>query len=249
MNVFITGATAGIGKETARIFAKNGANLIITGRRKERLEELKKDFEKKYNISVLTLNFDIRDYEATKNAIEKNDIKDIDILVNNAGLSRGLQKLHEGKISDWEEMIDTNVKGLLYITKLLLPDMVKKGKGHIINIGSTAGHEAYPGGNVYCATKHAVHALSNALRIDLVDTPIRVSEISPGLVETEFSIVRFHGDKEKADNVYKGLEPLHPEDIAELVYFTATRPAHVQINEIIVTPTAQATATIIDRKK
>lgn len=248
--VLVTGATAGIGRETAKLFAKQGCSLVLAGRREDRLFSLKKELEQGHGVAVSVHSFDISSRTGCEKFISSipAEFRDIDILVNNAGVGRGMDKLHEGSMDDWEEMIDTNVKGLLYITRLIVPGMVKRSAGHIINVGSIAGQEVYPGGNIYCASKHAVHAISQALRMELVDTPLRVTEIAPGMVETEFSIVRFHGDMKKADNVYKGLDPLTGADIADLIVFAAGRPAHVQINEVIVMPTAQATATISHRK-
>ncbi len=247
----ITGASAGIGKATAEYFAKEGCNLILIARREERLKELKENLEKECNAKVVTGKVDVSNFKECENFFNslEEDLKAPDILVNNAGLAYGMEKLIEKPIEDIDKMFDVNVKGLIYITNLFVPQMLKRGKGTIVNVGSIAGREVYPGGNVYCATKHAVKALSRALRIELVDTPLRVIEIAPGLVETEFSIVRFKGDKEKADNVYKGLTPLYPEDIADLILFTVTRPPHVQINEVIIMPTSQATTTIIHREK
>ena len=246
----ITGGTSGIGKATAIALAKNGCNIIITGRREDRLNELKNMLEKEYKVKCLSLLFDIRIQGEVEKAIaELNTFwEKIDILVNNAGLASGFSKLHEGDINDWEKMIDTNIKGLLYITRAVVPGMVSRGSGDIVNIGSIAGHEVYPGGNVYCATKHAVTALTKGLRLDLFDTPIRVSTVDPGLVETEFSIVRFHGDQNRAKSVYTGMTPLTGEDIADNVVFIVTRPPHVQIAEIIVFPTAQAASTTVHRK-
>jgi len=247
----ITGASAGIGKATAYAFAKEGSNLVLIARRIEKLEEIKNDLENTYGVKVFIDKVDVSDFEDCKrffNSIPEN-LKTPDILVNNAGLAFGMEKLIEKPIEDIEKMIDVNVKGFIYITNLFVPLMVERGRGTIVNVGSIAGREVYPGGNVYCATKHAVKALSSALRIELVDTPIRVIEIAPGLVETEFSIVRFKGDKEKAKNVYKGLTPLYPEDIADLILYTATRPPHVQINEVVIMPTNQATTTIIHREE
>jgi NADP-dependent 3-hydroxy acid dehydrogenase YdfG len=245
MIAFITGATAGIGKSTAEIFAKNGYDLIITGRRKERLTELSATLKKTYNINVLTLNFDVRNIKEVQAAVESipSNWKKITVLVNNAGLAVGLNTIQEGVLDDWERMIDTNIKGLLYITRTLAPLMIANSSGHIINIGSVAGKEVYANGNVYCATKHAVDALSKSMRIDLLPHHIKVTAIHPGMVETEFSIVRFKGDEERAGNVYKGLKALTPEDIAETIYWTASRPAHVNINDMIIMPAAQATAT------
>ncbi|MFL5762482.1 MAG: SDR family oxidoreductase [Bacteroidia bacterium] len=247
---FITGATAGIGKASAGIFAKNGYNVIITGRRKERLDEFSKELREKYGIEVLSLNFDVRDLAQVEAAIKSipEAWKQIDVLLNNAGLAAGLNTIQDGNISDWERMIDTNVKGLLYMTRNIAPVMVKNGFGHIINIGSIAGKEVYANGNVYCATKHAVDALSKGMRIDLLPHNIKVTAINPGMVETEFSLVRFEGDADRAKTVYKGLQPLLPEDIADTVYWVASRPAHVNINDIIIMPTAQASASVAIRK-
>ena len=247
---FITGATAGIGKACALALAREGAKVILTGRRSERLQQVGREIEQRYQAEWLAIPLDVRDREAVETAISElpEYWKKIDILVNNAGLGRGLDKLHEGNIADWGEMIDTNVKGLLYVTRAIVPGMVQRGRGDIINIGSIAGHEVYPGGNVYCATKHAVDALTKGLRIDLVDTPLRVCSIDPGMVETEFSVVRFHGDEERAKKVYQGLKPLTGEDIAEAVVFVATRPPHVQVADMIIFPTAQASAMVAHRQ-
>ncbi len=247
--VFITGASSGIGRACAEIFAQNGARLLLAARRVERLKKLAVKLERLYKSDINFIRLDIRhqgEVEGKINSLSA-EWKKIDILINNAGLSRGLSKLHEGDLTDWEEMIDTNVKGLLYISRAVIPGMVKRKKGHIINIGSIAGHEVYPGGNVYCATKFAVDALTRGMQIDLVDTPIRVSTVDPGMVETEFSLVRFHGEKEKAKSVYQGIRPLNAGDIAEAVYFCASRPAHVNIHQLRIMPTAQATATIAHR--
>lgn len=250
MIAFITGATAGIGKASAELFAKNGYNLIITGRRKERLDAFSSELKNTYKIDVLTLNFDVRNLKEVETAIQSIPEKwqQINVLLNNAGLAVGLNSIQEGVVDDWERMIDTNVKGLLYMTRTIAPIMVKNGYGHIINIGSIAGKEVYANGNVYCATKHAVDALNKGMRIDLLPHNIKVTAINPGMVETEFSIVRFKGDDERAKNVYKGLQPLLPEDIAETVYWVATRPAHVNINDIVIMPTVQANATTTIRK-
>jgi 3-hydroxy acid dehydrogenase / malonic semialdehyde reductase len=247
---FITGATAGIGKATAIQFAKNGYHLIIAGRRKERLTEFSNDLISTYKIEVLPLNFDVRNLKEVEAAIESipEPWKQINVLLNNAGLAAGLNTIQEGVIDDWERMIDTNLKGLLYMTRTIAPIMIKNGTGHIINIGSIAGKEVYANGNVYCATKHAVDALNKGMRIDLLPHNIRVTAINPGMVETEFSVVRFNGDEERAKNVYKGLQPLLPEDIAETVYWVASRPAHVNINDIVIMPTVQANATTTIRK-
>jgi 3-hydroxy acid dehydrogenase/malonic semialdehyde reductase len=247
--VLITGATSGIGKACAEKFAANGHNLIITGRRSGRLDEIANQLKEKYGVDVLTLNFDVRDKSEVNRAIGslESPWSAIDILVNNAGLAVGLNTLQEGETDDWERMIDTNIKGLLYVSRAVLPGMTERRRGHVINIGSIAGKEVYPGGNVYCATKHAVDALTKAMRIDTVKYGIKVTQVAPGAVETEFSVVRFKGDREKADAVYKGFEPLHPEDIAEVVYFSTTLPAHVNINDMVVMPTAQASATIFHK--
>ena len=247
---FITGATAGIGKASAELFAKNGYNIIITGRRKERLDEFSQYLKSTYQTDVLALNFDVRNLNEVETAVNSipDDWKNINVLLNNAGLAAGLSTIQDGNINDWERMIDTNIKGLIYMTRNIAPIMVKNGYGHIINIGSIAGKEVYANGNVYCATKHAVDALSKGMRIDLLPHNIKVTAINPGMVETEFSLVRFNGDEERAKNVYKGLQPLLPEDIAETVYWVASRPAHVNINDIIIMPTVQANATTTLRK-
>jgi 3-hydroxy acid dehydrogenase / malonic semialdehyde reductase len=250
MIAFITGATAGIGKATAELFAKNGYNLIITGRRKERLQEFSAALRSDHKIDVLSLNFDVRNLSEVERAIASipEEWKKINLLVNNAGLAVGLNNIHEGLVDDWERMIDTNVKGLLYMTRNIAPIMIKNGFGHIVNIGSIAGKEVYANGNVYCATKHAVDALSKAMRIDLLPHNIKVTAVNPGMVETEFSIVRFKGDDERAKTVYKGLQPLKAEDIAETIYWAASRPAHVNINDIVIMPAVQANATTTVRK-
>ncbi|MDR0295919.1 MAG: SDR family oxidoreductase [Prevotellaceae bacterium] len=242
----ITGATAGFGEAIAIKFAKNGYNLILTGRRKELLLQISEQLSNKYAIEVLPLCFDLRKLEEVEKHLGQlpAEWQAIDVLVNNAGLAVGMNSIQEGVIDDWERMIDTNIKGLLYLTRIIAPLMVKRQQGHIFNIGSIAGKEVYVNGNVYCATKHAVDALSKAMRMDLLPHNIRVSQISPGAAETEFSIVRFKGDKERADNVYKGYEPLQAEDIANVVYFVATLPAHVNINDLVIMPTAQASATV-----
>jgi 3-hydroxy acid dehydrogenase / malonic semialdehyde reductase len=248
--VFITGASSGIGAACAAAFARAGARLLLAARRKGRLEAVATALEREHEASVHRLTLDVRDPRAVASAVESLPAawSAIDVLVNNAGLSRGLAKLHEGAREDWEEMIDTNVKGLLYVTRAVLPGMVARGSGHVINLGSIAGHESYPGGNVYCASKAAVKALTAGLRMDLVDTPIRVSTIDPGLVETEFSLVRFRGDATRAAKVYDGLEPLTAADVAEVLLFCATRPAHVNLAEVLLLPTAQASSTIVHRR-
>ena len=250
MIAFITGASAGFGKATAELFAQNGWDVVITGRRKTRLELLERQLKEKYHVDVLTLSFDVRHADEVKKAIDSlpEKWKSIDLLVNNAGLAAGLNAIQDGLLSDWEEMIDTNIKGLLYMTRSIAPMMVKNGKGHIVNIGSIAGKEVYANGNVYCATKHAVDALTKATRIDLVSHGIKVTQIAPGMAETEFSVVRFKGDDEKAKNVYRGLQPLTAQDIAETIWWVANRPAHVNINDLVIMPTAQANSTTAIRK-
>lgn len=250
MIAFITGATAGIGQATAELFAKNGYNIIITGRRKERLDEFSKHLKSTYKIDVLSLNFDVRHLKEVETAIASipEGWKKIDVLLNNAGLAVGLNPIQEGVIDDWERMIDTNIKGLLYVTRTLAPIMIANGYGHIINLGSVAGKEVYANGNVYCGTKFAVDAISKGMRIDMVAHNIKVTAIHPGMVETEFSIVRFKGDEERAKNAYKGMQPLTGEDIAETIYWCASRPAHVNINDVVLMPTAQASATTVIRK-
>jgi 3-hydroxy acid dehydrogenase / malonic semialdehyde reductase len=249
--VFITGASSGIGKACAELFAKENANLILVARRIDRIKNLAKRLEKENKIKTKCIKLDVRDYEQVEKAISslENTWKKIDFLINNAGLSRGLDKIYEGKKEDWDEMIDTNIKGLAFVTRHVVPLMVKRKKGHIINIGSTAGHEVYPGGNIYAATKFAVNALSQSTRLDVLDKGIKVTSIDPGMVETEFSLVRFRGNKERAKNVYKGLKPLTPKDIAEVVLFCSTRPNHVNINQVILTPLAQASSTQVYRKE
>lgn len=242
----ITGASAGIGLACAEVFAEAGADLVLSARRQEKIEQIAKDFSEKYNISCTAITLDVRNQKAVEEAFA--DLENIDVLINNAGLARGLNKIQEGDLQDWEEMIDTNVKGLLYVSRVILPKMADRKSGHVINIGSIAGRQVYPNGNVYCASKHAVKAISEGMAIDLNGTGVRITNIDPGLVETEFSIVRFHGDKEKADNVYIGYEPLYGKDIADIALFCATRPSHVMIQDILVTPTAQASATILDKK-
>ncbi|MCX6561937.1 MAG: SDR family oxidoreductase [Candidatus Aminicenantes bacterium] len=248
--VFITGASSGIGRSSAKAFARAGARILLCARRTDRLEELAAELKAECGVPVHAFALDVRDQPAVEAAIVglPPEWAAVDVLVNNAGLSRGLDKLHEGLLSDWEEMIDTNVKGLLYVSRAVLPGMVARGRGHVINIGSIAGHDIYPGGSVYCATKFAVNAISRGLRMDLVATPVRVSTVDPGMVETEFSQVRFHGDEERAAKVYQGISPLTPDDVAEAVLFCATRPPHVSIAEMIVMPTAQASTMLAHRK-
>lgn len=242
----ITGATSGIGHACAHKFAKNNHDLILTGRRRERLEKLAVELKTKYNIEVLTAAFDIRLRQQVDDFVKSIPEEwQVEILINNAGLAAGLATLQEGSIDDWEQMIDTNVKGLLFISRAITPKMIEQSKGHVINIGSIAGREVYPKGNVYCATKHAVDALTKGMRIDLLPYGIKVTQIAPGLVETEFSMVRFKGDKEIADNVYKGFEPLRGEDIAEVAHYVTTLPPHVNINDLLIMPTAQANGTTV----
>lgn len=239
--VLVTGATSGFGKAIAEIFAKNGYNLCITGRRNDRLQAVKQELETTYGVQVITLQFDVRNRQEVVGAIEglKQQVQQIDILVNNAGLAAGLSTIDEGDMDDWDVMIDTNVKGLLYITRQVLSLMKEKG-GHIFNIGSTAGKLVYKNGNVYCATKFAVDALSQAMRIDLLPYGIKVTAVNPGMAETEFALVRFKGDEDRAKNVYQGFEPLHAADIANTVYYCATLPKHVCINDLTITCTTQA---------
>jgi 3-hydroxy acid dehydrogenase/malonic semialdehyde reductase len=248
--VFITGASAGIGRSCATAFAREGAKLILAARRLKKLEELAAELKRTPGEDILLIELDVRDQPAVEGAMKGLPAgwSQIDILVNNAGLSRGLDKLYMGKLDDWEEMIDANVKGLLYVSRAVIPGMAERGHGHIINIGSIAGREVYPGGNVYCATKFAVDALSKGMRLDLSGTGLRVSQVSPGMVETEFSLVRFRGDSERAEKVYKGFTPLSPDDIADAVVYCATRPPHVNISDMLVMPTDQASTTMVHRK-
>ncbi len=247
--VLITGATSGIGEGCAKRFAKGGYDLILTGRNTKKLEELKQTLGTG-DCRVLTLNFDVRDRAAAIKAIEglADDWKQIDVLVNNAGLARGLDPEYEGNLDEWDEMVDTNIKGLLTMTRLVVPSMVERNHGHVINIGSVAGDAAYAGGNVYCATKSAVKALSDGLRIDVAHTKVRVTNIKPGLVETHFSNVRFRGDDERAANVYRGVKPLNGDDIADVVFYAASAPEHVQIAEVLVLATHQASGSVICRE-
>ncbi len=246
----VTGATSGIGKATAKVLAANGFDIIITGRRLNLLNELAEDIQEETNADVLELNFDVRSLDQVEKAIGslEGKWKNIDLLINNAGLAVGLGPVHKGITDDWDRMIDTNVKGLLYVTRNVTPGMVERGKGHIINVSSIAGKEAYPNGAAYCASKSAVQSITHAQRIELLPFGIKVSSICPGMAETEFSIVRFKGDKEKADNVYKGLTPLYAEDIAEAVLFMVTRPPHVNIDDMLIMATDQASARDYNRK-
>jgi len=245
----ITGATSGIGQACTEKFAANNHDLIITGRRESRLKELAEKLKKNFGIQVLPLSFDIRNKKEVDESVAKipSDWK-VEILLNNAGLAAGLSPIQEGSVEDWEQMIDTNIKGLLYISKAIIPKMIEQGKGHIINIGSIAGKEVYPKGNVYCASKHAVDALTKGMRLDLLPHGIKVSQVAPGLVETEFSLVRFKGDTEIAEKVYQGYEPLKGEDVADAVYYIASLPRHVNINDLLIMPIAQANATTLYKK-
>ncbi len=245
--VLITGASSGIGEACSRVFAQAGAKLILAARRQERLEKLAKELT---NSSVHTLALDVRSRTSVQSALSNlpEPVSAIDILINNAGLSRGLNKLQEGDFQDWEEMIDTNIKGLLYLTRSIVPGMISRGRGHVVFLGSTAGHQTYPNGNVYCATKAAVRVISEGLKQDLLGTPVRVSSVDPGLVETEFSQVRFRGDSDRAKTVYQGLTPLTPMDVAEVILFCATRPLHVNISEVLLMPADQAGSMLFNRQ-
>lgn len=246
--ILITGATSGFGKATAERFAKEGNEIIITGRREERLSDLKKELSEKYGVIVHTLAFDVQDRSAVYAALSNNPlIEGLDVLVNNAGLALGRDLFNEANMDDWETMIDTNVKGLLYVTRAVLPAFIKNKKGHIINIGSTAGKEVYERGNVYCATKHAVEALSQSMRIDLVRHAIKVTAVHPGAADTEFSLVRFKGSKEKADAVYAGYKPLYAPDVAETIYYVTSLPEHVCLNSIVMTCAAQPNSFYLHR--
>lgn len=249
--VLITGATSGIGEATALHLAKNNYKLIITGRRKERLLRLQKKIQQESNSEVFILDFDIRNLSENETAIKSlpEEWQNIDVLINNAGLAAGFSPFQEGNIDDWERMIDTNIKGLLYITRLITPKMIERGKGHIINISSIAGKETYPFGNVYCASKHAVQSITKGLRIDLLKHGIKVSSVGPGAVETEFSLVRFDGDKNKAKQVYKGFTPLFAQDIADTILFIITRPKHVNIDDVLIMPTDQAFSRDFNRRE
>jgi 3-hydroxy acid dehydrogenase / malonic semialdehyde reductase len=247
----VTGASSGIGYETALILARNSYNLILTGRRKERLEALQAEIKSSTSSEVMLLNFDIRVKVKTETALNSlpENWRNIDLLVNNAGLAAGLAPINSADVDDWETMIDTNVKGLLYISRIVSNWMIERGKGHIINISSIAGKESYPNGSVYCGTKHAVIAISKAMRIELLPFGIKVSTISPGAVDTEFSLVRFRGDQQKADQVYQGFTPLYAKDIAETILFIASRPPHVNIDDLLIMPTSQGSARDIFRKQ
>ncbi len=248
--VLITGASSGIGAACAKIFAQAGAKLILAARRKERLEQLAEQLGKDYDSDSYLLLIDVCDRISCQSVLSNlpEPWSNIDILINNAGLSRGLDKVQDASIQDWEEMIDTNIKGLLYVTRTILPGMIARGRGHVINLGSIAGHQAYPGGSVYCATKAAVKSISEGLKQDLLGTPVRVTSVDPGMVETDFSAVRFRGDSQRAEKVYQGLTPLTPDDVADVIFFCATRSLHVNINEVIMMPTDQASATQLNRQ-
>lgn len=247
--VLITGATAGIGEACAEKFAENRYQLIITGRREDRLKKLARRLEQEYKAIALPLVFDVRNQKQVENAIRElpDNWKKIDVLVNNAGLAAGLNTVQEGQISDWEQMIDTNIKGLLYVSRAVSPGMIERKSGHIINIGSIAGKEVYPRGNVYCSTKHAVDALTKGMRLDMMKHGVRVSQVAPGAVETEFSMVRFKGDRERAEKVYDGYRPLQASDVAEAVFWVATLPDHVNVNDLLIMPTDQANATTFNK--
>ena len=248
--VLITGASAGIGAACATAFAAEGARLILVARRRDKLQALATQLEDAHDVAIHVVELDVRRREAVNSAIESipAELGKIDILINNAGLSRGLERLHEGAPDDWEEMIDTNIKGLLWVDRAVTPGMVRRGAGHVIHIGSIAGRQTYPRGNVYCATKHAVRALTDGLRLDLSGTGVRVTSIDPGLVDTEFSAVRFRGDLKRAGSVYDGMTPLTADDVAQAVLFAATRPAHVTVGEVLLLPTDQASANLVHRR-
>jgi 3-hydroxy acid dehydrogenase / malonic semialdehyde reductase len=245
----ITGASSGIGASCAKAFAAEGASLLLFARRGERLTDLANELSQRYSVHVHTDMLDVRDLSQVTSVFNALPEKwrQIDFLINNAGLARGLHKLYEGEVQDWDEMIDTNVKGLLYVSRTVVPWMVKRGTGFVVNIGSIAGHQVYPNGNVYCATKHAVKALSEGLKMDLLGTGVRVCSVDPGLVETEFSIVRYHGDAHRAAQTYTNMKPLGPDDIADIVMFCVTRPPHVNVADVIVMPTAQASVSHVHR--
>jgi NADP-dependent 3-hydroxy acid dehydrogenase YdfG len=248
--VFITGASAGIGAATALVFAAQGARLLLAARRPAKLAEVASAAQERGAPAVHSIGLDVRDHRAVQNAIDTlpEEWAKIDILVNNAGLSRGLDKLYMGRIEDWDEMIDTNVKGLLYVTRAVVPGMVVRGRGHVINLGSTAGELSYPNGAVYCGTKAAERAINDGLRQDVLGTPVRVTSVDPGMVETDFSLVRFHGDAERAAKVYKGVKPLTPDDVADVILWAASRPAHVNIARVLMTPVQQANSILFHRE-
>lgn len=247
--VLITGATSGIGRACAHQFAREKYRLIITGRREDRLQDLKNELEKTNSAEVLTLCFDVRNQSEVEVALKHlpQAWQNVDILINNAGLAAGKDPIQSGKRDNWERMIDTNIKGVLYVSEQIIPQMIARNSGHIVNVGSTAGKETYPGGNVYCATKHAVEAITEGMRQDLLQHNIRVSRVCPGMVDTEFSLVRFDGDKQKADATYQGMQPLRPEDVADAIYYMVTRPPHVCVNDLVLLPTAQANSYLVHR--
>lgn len=248
--ILITGASSGIGEACAEAFARAGARLLLCARREERLVALSERIRNQHGVDVHIFGLDVRDNEMVQNRIEglPEEWKDIEVLVNNAGLSRALDPVYENSVEDIDAMVDTNVKGLLYVTRAVVPGMVRRGRGHVVNLGSTAGHTVYPGGTVYCATKHAVEAITQGLKMDLHGTPVRVTAIDPGMVQTEFSLVRFSGDRERADHTYSGMTPLTPEDIADVILFCTTRPAHVNISDLILMPVDQSAATMVHRR-
>lgn len=248
--ILITGASSGIGMAMAKLFSREGARLVLCARRMDRLLLLAEELRASHGTDVFTMGLDVRDRRQVERAFQVElpaTFRNIDVLINNAGLSRGLEPLHKGDQDDWEEMIHTNISGLLHVTRQILPAMLARGRGDVVNIASTSSHEVYPGGAVYCATKHAVDALSRGLRMDLVDSPLRVIQISPGMVDTEFSLVRFHGDHDRAASVYAGMTPLSAEDVADAAMFALTRPPHVQVGEIVLWPTSQAASTLVAR--
>ncbi|MGA2887788.1 MAG: SDR family NAD(P)-dependent oxidoreductase [Terracidiphilus sp.] len=248
--VFVTGASAGIGEATALAFAAEGARLLLAARRASKLAEVAAVALQRGAEAVHMISLDVRDRQAVQEALSTLPAEwaQIDVLVNNAGLSRGLERLYEGNIDDWEEMIDTNVKGLLYVTRAVVPGMVERGRGHVVNLGSVAGEMTYPNGAVYCASKAAERAINDGLRQDVLGTPVRVTSVDPGMVETEFSLVRFHGDQERAAKVYKGVKPLTPEDVAEVIIWTVNRPEHVNIARVVLTTVHQANALLVHRE-
>jgi len=248
--VLITGASAGIGAACARAFAGAGARLLLAARRTDRLEALAAELRDTHGAEPHLLALDVSDADAVARVLGglPREWEEVDVLVNNAGLGRGLDRVYEGDPVEWDEMLDTNVKGLLHVTRAVVPGMVRRGRGHVINLGSVAGHEVYPGGAVYCATKHAVKAITQGLRMDLLGTGVRVSTVDPGMVETEFSVVRFRGDRERADRVYAGMTPLTPDDVADAILWCATRPPHVNIDEVILKPVDQASAALVHRR-
>lgn len=247
--ILVTGASSGIGAAMARLFAREGARLVLCARRQERLERMAEEIRAAHDADVLVHAIDVRDRKAVEGLLQRlpEDWREVDVLVNNAGLSRGLEPFPRNDPEDWDEMISTNISGLLHMTRQVLPGMIARRRGDIVNIGSTSSHEVYPNGAVYCATKHAVDAISRGLRMDLADTPVRVIQISPGMTETEFSLVRFKGDKARADKVYEGMQPLSGQDVAEATLFALTRPPHVQVGEIVLWPTNQGSSTVVHR--